>query len=155
MKNYFKSFMGLAVAVLMSMVAVSCEKDSSGKKGVIDRDNIVGTWQMVSAQYLYYENGKLEDSETHNGDDWYIIYDFQKGGVGTRTDYDDGEIYRESIEWELVANKLTLIYVEYDDDAESLTVESLTDNKMVLYWQDVWDDDGVECKEIVKYTFRR
>jgi hypothetical protein len=154
MKNYFKSFMGLAVAVLMSMVAVSCEKDSSGKKGVINRDNIVGEWQLESIQCLYYKNGKFEYSETDNCDDWYLIYDFQKGGVGTRTDYSYGEINRESIEWELVANKLTLIYVEYDE-AESLTVESLTGNKLVLSWADVWEKDGIECKEVGKYTFRR
>ena len=75
MKNYFKSFMGLAVAVLMSMVSVSCEKDSSGKKGVIDRDNIVGEWQLESIQYRYYENEQLVESDAENCDDsWYLIY---------------------------------------------------------------------------------
>ena len=154
MKNYFKSFMGLAVAVLMSMVSVSCEKDSSGKKGVINRDNIVGEWQMERIQYLYYENEQLVDSDVEDcHDSWYVIYDLQEGGVGTVIDCEDGDLYRESIEWELVANKLILIYGE--DDEEPYTVDSVTDNKLVLSFAEVWDEDGIECKEVVKYIFRR
>ena len=146
--------MGLAVAVLMSMVSVSCEKDSSGKKGVIDRDNIVGTWQMESIQYLYYENGQLEESDAENCDgSWYVIFDLQEGGVGTVLEYEGGNLYRESIEWELVANKLILIYGE--DDEEPYTVDSVTDNKLVLSWTEVWDEDGIECKEVEKYIFSR
>ena len=154
MKNYFKSFMGLAVAVLMSMVAVSCEKDSSGKKGVINRDNIVGEWQLESIQYRYYENEQLVESDTENCDDsWYLIFDLQEGGDGAVIDYEDGDLYRESIEWELVANKLILIYGE--DDEEPYTVDSVTDNKLVLSWTEVWDEDGIECKEVEKYIFSR
>lgn len=153
MKNYFKSFMGLAVAVLMSMVSVSCEKDSSGKKGVIDRDNIVGTWQMESIQYLYYENGQLEESDAENCDgSWYVIFDLQEGGVGTVLEYEGGNLYRESIEWELVANKLILISGE---DDQVYTVDSVTDNKLVLSGQVVWDEDGIKCKEVAKCIFSR
>lgn len=154
MKNLFKSFMGLAVAVLMSLVSVSCEKDSSGKKGVIDRDNIVGEWQLESIQYRYYENEQLVESDAENCDDsWYLIIDLQEGGVGTVIDYEDGDLYRESIEWELVANKLILIYGE--DDEEPYTVDSVTDNKLVLSWTEVWDEDGIECKDVEKYIFSR
>jgi hypothetical protein len=154
MKNYFKSFMGLAVAVLMSMVAVSCEKDSSGKKGVINRDNIVGEWQLESIQYRYYENEQLVESDAENcRDSWYLIFDLQEGGVGTLLEYEGENLYRESIEWELVANKLIFIYGE--DDEESYTVDSVTDNKLVLSFVEVWDEDGIECKEVVKYIFRR
>ena len=146
--------MGLAVAVLMSMVSVSCEKDSSGKKGVINRDNIVGEWQLESIQYRYYENEQLVESDAENCDDsWYLIIDLQEGGVGTVIDYEDGDLYRESIEWELVANKLILIYGE--DDEEPYTVDSVTDNKLVLSWTEVWDEDGIECKDVEKYIFSR
>ena len=150
MKRTIKVLMGLVCGVLLSLSTSSCSKDEMNEK------NLEGKWQSVSYKYKEYEADKLVDEYSQTCVDWYIGFNFKSDGTGQVIYYEEGESDTYQMTWVIMGDKLMV--TEYDgEDSETMTYEiiEIKNNSMALSVTDEWTENGIKCRDILTYSFKK
>lgn len=143
-----KTFRLFGMALLMVLCAVNftaCSDDDENDKPVIDQANLIGKWQSTWEKVHKVENGKevVTSDEADTDGSW----EFKADG----TCIEDGKY---SARWRLKDDKLTI--AEDGGFDSEYTVKELTANKLVLVYED-WDntDNGIELDDITTTTYKK
>jgi len=143
----------LFVAVA-SLFMFSCSNKDDNN---IDKSSFSNTtWELVGTEGYEIEDGERDEwKETPT--DYFQYYTFKEDGTGLEKYIEkyDGEEYTgtSDIKWSYNEknNTLTIIYVEYPDEAEVYEVEGMSSTEMILI--DRFKEDGYEYYE--KMTYRK
>lgn len=150
MKRTIKVLMGLIAGVLLIFTTSSCSKDEMNEK------NLEGKWQSTSISYKEYEAGKLVYDESETCIEWYIGFNFKSDGTGQIIDYEDGESDTYQMTWVIMGEKL-MVTQYYNDESETITFDivEIKSNSMILSMTDEYTYNGVQCKDITTYNFKK
>lgn len=130
MKKYLK-FMAYAMIAIFGLTFVSCSSDDDDSSN-IDKSKLVGKW--INTRIDWIDKREAEPwSCTYNDDNRYLI--LNSDGTGSVLPYNlfENEI-RGTFQWNISGNKLTMF--ESDGDKDVYIVSSLTNNELVLRWED-------------------
>ena len=119
------------VVAMLSVSLYSCSSDDDESNSSYKK-LIVGTWE-ITHEIVYDAEGNVK-YERNNPSTWVHIY--SADGTYTTT---DGK-YSESAKWSISGNRLSL---NYGKEIETETIKSLTENSMVLLY-DEYKDGSVE-----------
>ena len=150
MERTVKILMGLIAGVLMIFATSSCSKDEVNEK------NIEGKWQSTNVNYKEYKAGKLVNEESETCIEWYLGFNFKSDGTGQIISYSERESETFQITWVIMGEKLMLTQYE---EGESYTVTfdiiQLNSSSMTLSLTEEYTSDGVQCKDIITYNFKK
>ena len=140
MKKSFK-FMAFAMIAVFSLAFVSCSDDDDD----IDKAQLVGKWINTKVEW---KDSESSDSETYDDDRRYLILDSDGTGMVNPDNLFENEI-DDIFNWKVSGNKLTIL--ESDGDKEVYKITRITNNELVLRWDD--NEDGYTVVEI--HTFKK
>lgn len=150
MERTVKILMGLIAGVLMIFATSSCSKDEMNEK------NIEGKWQSTNVNYKEYEAGKLAYEESETCIEWYLGFNFKSDGTGQIISYEEGESETIQITWVIMGEKLMITqYVEGESDTITFDIIQIKSSSMTLSITDEYTYDGVQCKDITTYNFKK
>ena len=132
-----KTFNWLVAMFAIAAVCTACSKGDDGPNNPADA--IIGKWECVHSEGWYKVDGVIDDewSEPYTGWGWI----FNKDGTGYNYEegYDDLEI-----NWTLNQNKITIDWADEDYDGETYTIESASENELVLSFTWEWSKASSE-----------
>lgn len=143
-----KLFYGFGIVLSILMVFCSCEKTED-----ITKSDIIGDWKLCQVDYIHdgydgfksYEESIVEPEELLSYLNELIDENLETPILRVR----DGGIYSESFEFlSLYAVDCGSLYLDFDNNAKpryKLNIESLTNKKLVLSYEeryDSWSGDG-------------
>lgn len=135
-------------AVALAFCACKEDKELAVKEG-----NIVGTWELYKE---VFESGssKIVNGEWGKDSGSRLIFEFRKGGTGTETsmEYFSGnwDIETYDFTYSLKNNKLTI--TDEDGDSETITVDELTSDRLVLLERIVDGNESASYRMYLKRT---
>jgi len=117
-----------SIFILAFLMVFSCKKDKNS-----DPDLLIGKWDLDSIRYVLYENDVLSESETSTDDFLYLEFT-----AGKKFYVYSSQGIEETADWSRNGNILTLRYAV--DDEEDFTIFTLTNMKLILTYEDTWQE---------------
>ena len=138
------------VLVAFVVACVSCKKEDP-------ETDIVGKWQSVTYSRQVYEAGKLVDDESASCIDWYLGFEFKSDGSGKYISYEGNSVFTQGLTWVIMGDKLmvTLPEAPSEDNSVAFDIVSISKDSMVLSEIDEYTSDGLRCKEVYTYNFKK
>lgn len=127
---------------------------------------MVGTWEGVTADWCYKQNGVVVDEEDEGeGEDisderWIFNADGTALSGHKYSGTDSWEWNSVLCRWKLEGNKLIIMDdpasdSDIDDWEASATIKELSANRLVLEIHDKYTDDGVVYEDYERQVYRR
>ena len=133
------SLIGLTAFTLL----FACKKDDEPLKAPAER--ILGTWNIVkeSEKTYEYNTGTFKDSSGQVIPAGIFTLEFRTDGKAYEMLNDDGDIQRDTIDYELVSESLLKI------DGVEYTIKKFTNNE--LHTTDYYDDGTSDVEHMLEF----
>lgn len=157
------NFWGM-MAMLLCAVVMGFSSCSDDDESDFSSSALVGTWEGVTVDWCYKQNGVVVDEEDEGeGEDisderWKFNADGTALQGYKYSGADSWEWDDEPCQWKLEGNKLIIMDDPaggIDDWEESATIKELSANRLVVELHDKYTDDGVVYEDYERQVYRR
>ena len=132
-----KTFNWLVAMFAIVAVCTACSKGDDGPNNPADA--IIGKWECVHSEGWYKVDGVINDEWSNPNTGWGWVFNKDGTGYNYEEGYDDLEI-----NWTLNQNKITIDWADEDYDGETYTIESASENELVLSFTWEWSKASSE-----------
>lgn len=132
-----KTFNWLVAMFAIVAVCTACSKGDDGPNNPADA--IIGKWECVHSEGWYKVDGVIDDEWSEPMASWGWVFNKDGTGYNYEEGYDDLEI-----NWTLNQNKITIDWADEDYDTEIHTIESISEDKLVLSFAWEWSRTSSE-----------
>lgn len=132
-----KTFNWLVAMFAIVAVCTACSKGDDGPNNPADA--IIGKWECVHSEGWYKVDGVIDDEWSYPYTGWGWVFNKDGTGYNYEEGYDDLEI-----NWTLNQNKITIDWAYEDYDGETYTIESASENELVLSFTWKWSKASSE-----------
>ncbi len=132
-----KTFNLLVAMFAIVAVCTACSKGDDGPNNPADA--IIGKWECVHSEGWYKVDGVIDDEWSEPNTSWGWVFNKDGTGYNYEEGYDDLEI-----NWTLNQNKITIDWADEDYDGETYTIESISEDKLVLSFTWEWSRTSSE-----------
>ena len=132
-----KAFNLLIAMFAIWAVCVACSKGNDEPEN--STDTIVGKWECVKSEGWQKTDDEITDEWNEPNTGWGWIFNKDGTGYNYETGCDDLKI-----NWTINQNKITIEFADEDYDGETYTIESASENELVLSFTWEWSKASSE-----------